>query len=502
MKNNNYEDVQSELKRWHIKDSIVLKGKDDPREATHLLLDGGRIHISEKAVPIFQRKYAADIEMKRSNFILEVKTPIYKLIMDLDTYETVDRTYEEMRPWLCEIQKVVADMYPTLTPYARRVVVCTTNSTPDKFKNTNVYTKLGLGHLIWPDININNETGLKFRAAILQHMEKIYGKRHVDNPWEDVIDKTIYKQNGLRMIGSAKCAVCNSCKKQKQDFCDTCHGQTRYYIGRIYYVQEVIDGDGNSLAKLTEKIQNDTLIMVQQTSLRTYEHFITEQSVPVWFDNWYYEQELEIITSRKKFYGGNHQQLTSEDQKGFTKHDRKARIEKDDTEYRAIRRMINSKMPAIYKNVSIMDIHMCNRGENTYYLVRTNSGFCMNVARDHNSNTIYFVVTEYGICQKCFCQCNTIEGRKFGLCNDYHSNMIPLTSKEKQNLFPNVVKGKSTTTKNKYIPNDINNEKKLLKELLQNKLNEMQMWQDYLDGKSNFEQRFDKPITKTNHQKH
>jgi hypothetical protein len=497
--NNNYEDVQSELKRWHIKDSIVLKGKDDSREATHLLLDGGRLHISEKAVPVFQRKYAADIEMKRNNFILEVKTPVYKMIMDLDTYETVNRSYEEMRPWLCEIQRVVADMYPHLSSFLRRVIVCTTDSTPNKFKNTNVYTKLGLGHLIWPDININNEMGLKFRAAILQHMEKTYGKRHVDNPWEDVIDKTIYKQNGLRMIGSAKCALCKNCK---QDFCDTCHGRGRYYIGRIYYVQEIIDGDGKSLVELTKKIQDDALMMVQQTSLRTYEHFTTEQRIPDWFDNWYYEQQLENTKSQKKFYTGNHQQLTSEDQKGFTEHDLKTRIEKDDKEYRAIRRMINSKMPAIYKNVEIMDIHICNKGENNYYLVRTNSGFCMNVARDHNNNTIYFVITEYGICQKCFCRCNTTEGRKFGLCMEYHSNMIPLTSKEKLNLFPNAKGVKTIDNKNKYVPNDINNEKKLLRELLQNKLNEMQMWQDYLDGKSNFEQRFDKPPAKPKHQKH
>jgi hypothetical protein len=77
--------------------------------------------------------------------------------------------------------------------------------------------------------------------------------------------------------------------------------------------------------------------------------------------------------------------------------------------------------------------------------------------------------------------------------------MVPLSSKEKENLFPNA---KSKLSNTKCSPNDTNNEKKLLKELLQNKLNEMQMWQDYLDGKSNYEQRFDKAPTNPKHQRH
>lgn len=480
--------VQSSLKRWPIKSNIILRSKEDPREATHLLMDGGRVHISKQVLPIFNKKYAADIVTGETNFILEQQTPVRKLYMDLDTYETKTRKYEEMRPWVVEIQKVISDMYPQMSAFERRVVVCITDPTPDEFKNGNIYVKQGFGHLIWPEILCNKESGLGVRAAVVQHMEKTFGKRHADNPWEDVIDETVFRRNGLRMVGSAKAGYCRNCKDK--DYCDVCFGSGKYYIGRIYTVKEVIDGDGNVMEEETKSLHEDTVKMVEQTSIRSFEKFITDQSKPVWFDDWHFEQIEEASKKRKKkFYVGNRHQLTKEDQEGFKEHDLKDRLDKETKEYKLIRRLINAKMPAIYKNIEIMDVHACNKGENLYYLIRTNSSFCMNIAREHHSNTIYFVITEYGLCQKCFCRCNTTEGRKFGLCCDYHSSMVSLSNKEKSVLFPN---SKKNEEKTKYSPRDIHNEKKLLKELLQNKINEIQMWQDYLDGKSDFEERFNK----------
>ena len=33
--------------------------------------------------------------------------------------------------------------------------------------------------------------------------------------WEDIIDETVYKQNGLRMLGSSKIEKCGFCKNKK-----------------------------------------------------------------------------------------------------------------------------------------------------------------------------------------------------------------------------------------------------------------------------------------------
>ena len=53
--------VRSQLKRWKIKNTIMIKGRDDPREATHRLMDGGNVHVAPgKMLNLFQTTYAND----------------------------------------------------------------------------------------------------------------------------------------------------------------------------------------------------------------------------------------------------------------------------------------------------------------------------------------------------------------------------------------------------------------------------------------------------------
>jgi len=476
----------SNLKRWRIKTAVMLKGKDDVREVTHRLFDGGNLHVSPEMLPTFEKLYAADIAAGYVNYLIEKPTPVYKLLTDLDIYEIDEIPYSQVRPWIVEIQKVVKQLYPQLTTTQRSVIVCTTSASPGVNKNGNMYVKLGLGHLIWPNIRIKNTQGLTFRAAILQHLEDTFGKRHIDNQWEDVVDHRLYGANGLRMVGSAKAAICG--RKCPGDFCEHCHGQKRYHVGRVYQVEEVIDGEGNTDPTFTTELKKNTLSMVKQTSIRTYDEFITPQTIPTWFDNFNFEKrQLEKVKKVKKYTNPN-QQLTIEDQAGFREHNVRTQLQPDTPEYKMIKKMMNKKLPEVYHGVEIMSINICNRGENNYYLIRTNCTFCMNKADYHNGNTVYFVITEYGICQKCFCRCDTVEKRRFGLCRDFHSANIPLSAKEKTLLFPNI---KTVEERTRYTPSDPRGERKLLKELLQNKLNEMRMWQDYLDGKVNFQQRFD-----------
>ena len=114
----------------------------------------------------------------------------------------------------------------------------------------------------------------------------------------------------------------------------------------------------------------------------------------------------------------------------------KSRIDRNDSIYAKIARFIKSVMPDVYKECQILDIHSCHDGK--YYVARTDSTFCMNIARNHCSNTIYFLINEYGIYQKCFCQCPTTVGRRFGLCKEYSSKIRPLKSELQALLFPHI----------------------------------------------------------------
>jgi len=58
-------------------------------------------------------------------------------------------------------------------------------------------------------------------------------------------------------------------------------------------------------------------------------------------------------------------------------------------------------------------------------VLRSSSRHCANLGRQHNSNTVYFVVTREGVSQRCYCRCETTEGRAFGLCRDFRGPVLP-----------------------------------------------------------------------------
>jgi hypothetical protein len=70
----------------------------------------------------------------------------------------------------------------------------------------------------------------------------------------------------------------------------------------------------------------------------------------------------------------------------------------------------------------------------------------MNVNRQHTSSNIYFQITPTGITQRCYCKKETIDGRLHGLCKEYASKEVPLTSTMKKTLFGNEVISKKNKT--------------------------------------------------------
>lgn len=246
----------SAIKRWkEVKNYRIFVKGEDQRNVTHLLMDNGKVHIPDELMDWFYKRYATDIFSHQTNFISECKTPIFKMIMDLDFYDDEKKEYSEFRVVLETIQGVIEEFYPDLSPFAKRMLVCMTEVTEGSVKNNKIFVKQGLGHLIWPDLLITNRIGMKIRQACLEKLEKQFGRRHPDNIWEDVVDKTIYKKNGLRMLGSAKLGICKKCKpkrgavregkrkgKAPDDLvdCDVCYGEVKYNAGRIYDVCDVL----------------------------------------------------------------------------------------------------------------------------------------------------------------------------------------------------------------------------------------------------------------------
>jgi len=73
----------------------------------------------------------------------------------------------------------------------------------------------------------------------------------------------------------------------------------------------------------------------------------------------------------------------------------------------------------------------------TGHLVSTHSQYCENVGREHGSNHVWFMVDQKGvICQKCFCRCDTAQGRLHGFCKDFSGRKLQLPPTLVRKMYP------------------------------------------------------------------
>lgn len=432
--------------------------KDDSRKITHLLLDGGKVHISKKNIKNFHDKYEIDYNVKKYNFISENRTPEFKLFFDLDFHEKKQLTDEKILDCTKTIQNVIKDYYPDIDT---SVVICMCDS-KNKTVNKIVYVKTGV-HLIFPFIYTNVKYAMKLRKGILQKLESRYGKRHSDDPWYKVVDDTVFKTNGLRMIGSSKLYICPVCKGNKKgDFCNECNGFGKIDEERIYLPKFYKDSNFEDICRDINFRE-----YLDICSIRTNEDLIKMQT-PEWVDEFFF---TGIDPKKKKQTQNiNSINVSDEDTESMKTHKILSEME-NKTIISDIQRTIRKEMPSIYKDLIVTNIYKCNENTNNYYLIRTNHTYCMNKVGYHTTNTIYFVINKHGIYVKCFCRCPV--SRKFGTCQEYKSSKYTLKNlKLKQKLFPDY--------KNFETP--------------KNKLQEYQFFLDILkeeiDGKKTHEQKF------------
>jgi Herpesviridae UL52/UL70 DNA primase len=86
--------------------------------------------------------------------------------------------------------------------------------------------------------------------------------------------------------------------------------------------------------------------------------------------------------------------------------------------YHAATPVLTSKFTAVCKG---------GTDDDPVFFARSTSRYCLNIGKEHNSNNVYFLLGKQGAYQMCFCRCETLEGRRHGMCKDFHSAVFPLT---------------------------------------------------------------------------
>ena len=60
------------------------------------------------------------------------------------------------------------------------------------------------------------------------------------------------------------------------------------------------------------------------------------------------------------------------------------------------------------------------------FLISSNSKYCENLGKNHGSNHVYFHISGDKISQKCFCTCDTLDGRRSGYCMEFRGQTYQL----------------------------------------------------------------------------
>lgn len=396
--------------------AYIKKENKDNLKMTHLLMNGGRLHIPEKRIHEFEKRYAQSLTLQHKMFVIELKTdPYFRLYMDLDFFEHVPLNKDVLKSYVAIIQKSIWEAAGmNYSAHESRVLVCI-NDNKETTKNGNVYVKTGV-HLHWPCIHVDSHTSLMLRNMMIHQLKKEVGNRHEDNSWEDVLDRSVLEGNtGLRKYGSnkmSKCAFCKSKNVNTKD-CAKCNGKGSINEGRAYRLLFILDGKGKELSQMTLKLQSNIHKLVLETSIRcTDESNKRELNIPLVF------QTIPSKYSEKKTKGKN-EQLNTKNMFDIVSQNRTV-VGHNTTLFRKLTHFVRNHFPKVYSDIELVEILKLGTTKE-FYLARSTSKFCLNINKEHNSNNIYFYFDKSFAYQKCFCTCNTTVGRQNGLCAEYRS---------------------------------------------------------------------------------
>ena len=400
------------LTKW-LKITNQYSSVNENEKPSHLLLNGYKLFIKNDNLELFNKKYCESILNGEKLYIVECRKDIFKLFFDLDfliseeKYENIKNNLNQNDNLFLTIFKVINNVIYTFYEKDYSCIITTADDkivkkiynnseNPENIVNKKLIKK-GF-HLHFPDIVCNKNIALEIRKNCIKNLSEFVN--YFENSLSDIIDEHVFTTSGLRLTGSRKGHFIS----QTKEFIDE---------GRPYNLYLVLTNN-NIDDKLFDYFNNNMSELINKTSIISISNdIINIKNNP----NLYCDEENDDTMS-------NEENIKNDN--GHWE-----RLKKDDIRYIEILRFFN-----IYiNNYSNKDIKRIFCSENkAVFILCSLSKYCTNIEKNHNSEHIYFKLTRNGICQKCFCRCDTLDGRKYGYCKDYESKYIPCTPQLKKIL--------------------------------------------------------------------
>ena len=413
---------------------FTQKDKDENvKLRTHNMMDGGELSVPDSEYERFLRVCTESICDGEKLFIVEQRShPVYKLFFDFDIFmynNVIDRN--EFYTKVCKlIVSTLNELFDDTVDSFE--LICSMNDVKQARKNQKECYKYGI-HLICPNLIVDKKKMLRVRDAVVQKFQNNLEK---DGPthWDDDVDKLVYESNGFRMNYSRKGSKCKCSQKQRDD-CEKCGGSGKIDEGRPY-VPFITMMNDYSLVIHENNMDFDTVYeMLKKTSIRVISSSNSvefNKSPPSWFeDSSLFDAPDGLITQapkkRKLTEGLDSVESKLENKKDLSM----SELDTLNTWFQTV--CSKKQLPKQYKGVALQNaFSFTNNNVRSNIIARVESQYCMNIGREHATNTVYLLVntlTKKAV-MKCYCRCDTTEGRrtivkaKRQMCKDFSSHSI------------------------------------------------------------------------------
>lgn len=429
--------IDYELRKYRITSSQKTA---TPLEVTHRSLAGGNFSVTD----IRQLLLVISNAVRQNNnnvafYLIELRTPIFPMLLDLDFAYYREITDEEWLRYLGFLQLCMLQAYgkdARLEMYVAKAPVelvkekqLKVNGEKQDFKN---FCKSGL-HIYWPYILVSGDTSIKLRRVFVRALEELSGFKFPRDPergtlfpgWDEIVDESVLTSNGLRMLYARKTIKCETCREAEKQSrkrplgseismtCTQCGGRGSLDTGRPYTPKWVLRADGSPDEGLGERFCDDPFYALQMTTVRTTS--LVHQPGPPLLPAWVTEVPVRLspataaatqvpthplpsgvsnATGYSKVISGHSHTFTPDDNRDGNVAKRIEAIE------RFINNQSNLAGPSPQK---IRRLLRSDRGGNYYMAIGTNK-YCNNVRRHHTHQDVYYIVGKHHLWQCCWSQ--------------------------------------------------------------------------------------------------
>jgi hypothetical protein len=354
---------------------------------SHVLLDGGKLSVPFDKLNEFYEKYIEAVKSGEKLYVVEQKTEKYNFFVDIDYKSKDPLGIDDIK----DICKIICDQVKKHSQEECLISIALP-------KVCGSLVKTGV-HMNWLGLVVDQVSAIALREHILVALTT----SRPGQDWNEIIDSSVYgsavrktKGSGFRMPWSFKKAKHDTCGGQGCDGCTSGKIDQVEYLPLFIYTKQ-------PFSTLLRIDQEPSVKILKMSAIRTD----APESVKI--------EPPSVGVKEGSF---------SKDQTKDEIYDQEL---KDMVEI-FIRKNMDGQGDAYITKVF--------KHRDTF-LVSTTSKYCENLKRNHNSNHVWFIISGNVILQKCFCRCETIQGRRDGFCKDFCGRQHELSQGIVDKLYPN-----------------------------------------------------------------